>query len=157
MQSKTDGTWHEGDVPLYQKINGAMKVLTGFSAVNFFDLLFTERLIDTALSGINDSHACDNFNIVYCLFFTSRLTDYRKNEIEEFCLNRLNIYREFYKEKEGGFSFHKNRANDNYYGARITKGLDEPDIHGTVMYIWGITLISKILEINGVDFREPVT
>lgn len=157
LQSDIDGTWHDGDVPLSQKINGAMKILIGFSTVNYLKLIYVERLIDTVLSGVNDSHACDNFNIVYCLYVASKLTDYRKQEIQQFCLDRLNIYKEYYHEKEGGFSFYKDMANDVYYGAKITKGLNEPDIHGTVMFLWGITLISKILNIKDLDLKEPIT
>lgn len=155
LQSKTDGSWYEGDVPLFQKINGAMKILTGFSVVHRYKLDYIEKLIDTCLSGINDAHACNNFNIVYVLYYCCKLTDYRRKEIEQFCLDRLNIYKEFYCEKVGGFSFLKNKANDVYYKAKISKGLNEPDIHGTVMFVWGITLISKILKLD-IGLREPI-
>jgi len=157
LQSNIDGTWHDGDVPLSQKINGAMKILIGFSTVNYYKLSYVESFIDTILSGVNDGHACDNFNIVYCLYFASKLTNYRNEEIQKFCIDRLNIYKGYYHEKEGGFSFYQNRANDVYYGAKITKGLNEPDIHGTVMFLWGITLISRIINIQGLDLKEPIT
>ncbi len=157
LQSQHDGTWYKGEVPLAQKINGAMKIMLGFSAADYSKINFVEKIIDTALSGINDSHACDNFNIVYTLYFATKLTDYRKSEIEQFCRERLNIYKEFYMEKEGGFSFHKNKANDRYYNATISKGLNEPDIHGTAMYMHGIALISDILKINGINLKVPLT
>lgn len=157
LQSDTDGTWHDGEVSLFQKINGSMKILTGFATANYFSLNFTEKFIDTILSGINNDNACDNFNIIYCLSFVTRLTDYRKEEINKFCIDRLKIYQQYYHENDGGFSFYIDRANDTYYGAKITRGLNEPDIHGTAMFIWGVTLISRILKLEGLDFREPVT
>lgn len=157
LQSRHDGTWYKGDISLSQKINGAMKILLGFSAVDYYKINHVEKIIDTALSGINDTHACDNFNIVYLLYFATKLTDYRKDEIEQFCKLRLNIYKEFYHEQAGGFSFHKNKANDSYYNATITKGLNEPDLHGTAMYMHGIALISDILKIKGPNLNVPLT
>ncbi len=47
-----------------------------------------------------------------------------------------------------GFSFHKEKANDVYYGARISRGIKEPDIHGTVLFLWGISIIVQILGIE---------
>jgi hypothetical protein len=91
--------------------------------------------------------------VLYCC---NKATDYRVDDIKNFCLKRLSQYRRYYHENKGGFSFHKDRANDVYYGARITKGLNEPDIHGTVMFLWGITLISRILKLD-LGLKEPIT
>lgn len=149
LQSHKDGSWYKGNnISSQQKINGAMKVLTGLSIVDKLNFQFSEKLIDLCIKAINDEGACDNFNIVYVLYCCAKLTDYRNEEIKKFCLNRLKIYKEHFKNKEGGFSFYRNKANDIYYGAKITKGLDEPDIHGTVMFLWGIAIISRILELD---------
>ncbi len=156
LQSKTDGTWYQGNVPLNLKINGAMKILTGFAAVDFYSINFVYQLIDNCLLGINDSHACDNFNIVYVLYFCSKITNYKKDEIEKFLKDRLDIYKQYYHAELGGFSFYKKRANDYYYNAKITKGLNEPDIHGTVMFTWGISLISQVIDI-GFKLKIPIT
>lgn len=157
LQSKDDGFWYSGGTTVKEKINGAMKILTGKMAAGILYINNHETVIDGCLGAINDGEACSNFNIIYCLYYCSRLSDYRKKDIEDFCYNRLGIYKEFYFDEIGGFSFHKNKANDIYYGARITKGLNEPDIHGTVMFVWGIALISKILKLDFVDFKIPLT
>ncbi len=65
------------------------------------------------------------------------------------------MYTDYYWPGYGGFSFYKDRANDIYYGKKITKGLAEPDIHGTAMFVWGIALIDKILNL-GLNFKIPL-
>ena len=141
---------------MIQKINGAMKVITGYHAAGIYDIPYAKRLIDTALLGINDSEACSNFNIVYVLYGATRVEpEYRKNEIEDFILKRLDIYRGYYWPEYGGFSFHKDRANDILYGTKISAGRNEPDIHGTVMFIWGISVMNAIIDL-GIDWKIPL-
>jgi len=155
LQSPTDGCWYSGDVPISQKVNGAMKVLIGLSAVKK-SAFYPERIIDTSLKIGKNSDACNDFNVVYVLYRCSKLTDYRIDDIKNFCLKRLSQYKQYYHEDKGGFSFYLDRANDVYYGAKITQGLNEPDIHGTVMFLWGITLISQILKFD-LGLKEPIT
>ena len=157
LQSEEDGFWYKGKTTVKEKINGAMKILTGKAAAGILDINNHEAVIDGCLGTINNKEACSNFNIIYCLYYCSNISDYRKKDIEDFCYNRLGMYKEFYYEDLGGFSFYKNKANDVYYGALITRGLNEPDIHGTVLFIWGIALISKILKLDFVDFKIPLT
>ncbi len=157
LQSKHDGTWYHGsDISLKEKINGAMKILTGLHAAEIYDFPYADKLIDTALTGINDSEACSNFNIVYVLYGCQKnIANYRKNEILDFIKNRISLYKEFYYSNKGGFAFHKNKANDIYYAKKISQGKDEPDIHGTIMFIWGLAIINSMIDI-GLDFEIPV-
>jgi hypothetical protein len=156
FQSSVDGCWYSGEVPDSQKVNGAMKILTGLSASGRLLFSYPERIIDTALKIAKGSDACNDFNVVYVLYCCSKAVDYRSDDIKDFCLRRLNQYRRYYHVDTGGFSFKLDKANDVYYGAKITNGLNEPDIHGTTMFLWGITLISKILKLD-LGLREPIT
>lgn len=156
LQSPINGCWYSGEVSDLYKVNGAMKVLTGLSASGRLSFSYPERIIDTSLKIAEGTDACNDFNVVYVLYCCNKATDYRVNDIKNFCLKRLSQYRRYYHENKGGFSFHKDRANDVYYGTRVTKGLNEPDIHGTVMFLWGITLISKILKLD-IGLKEPIT
>ena len=157
LQNKNDGFWYKGSADKKQRINGAMKILTGKAAAGIKNIYYHEKIIDGCLESVNDTEACSNFNIIYCLYCCSRVSDYRKREIAGFCEERLNIYRNYYFNDTGAFSFYQGKANDYYYGAKITSGLNEPDIHGTVMFLWGITLISKMIEIDFLDFKVPIT
>ncbi len=157
LQSDEDGCWYSGkNVPLYEKINGALKIFTGLHAAGITEVDYPEKIIDTALSAVNDTEACSNFNIAYILYSCNLLIpEYRLDEIKEFLLDRLDIYREFYYPDYGGFSFHRNKANEALYGKVISQGKDEPDIHGTNMFILGIAVIDKILNL-GLNYKIPL-
>jgi hypothetical protein len=80
---------------------------------------------------------------------------YKLKEIKKFAQDRLRIYNKYYFPEIGGFSFLPNKANVYYYSAKITKGLNEPDIHGTCMFLWGISIIAQIIEIDKkLGFKE---
>lgn len=161
LQSSDDGCWYAGrNIPAHEKINGAMKVITGLSAVDKLDFRYPEKLIDLCLSADENQHACDCVDIVYVMHYANKLTggDYRYNEIEDFCYKQIAAYKEHYFPDIGGFSFYKHKANQYYYSAKITKGLNEPDIHGTVLFLWSISMISQILNIDKeLRFNEFVT
>lgn len=159
LQNRHDGSWYQGNPSLQQKINGAMKIISGLNVAERTHFNYPEKLIDLCLSAKNDQHACDNFNIIYVLHYANKITNgsYRIKEIQYFALERLKIYRKYYYPEIGGFSFQPKRANVYYYGAKITKGLDEPDIHGTCMFLGGISIIAQILEIDKrLGFREVI-
>lgn len=165
---QNDGCWYSGNPTLQLKINGAMKVITGLKAAasiakyNNGKVLFSEvnSLIDTALKAVNDTHACENFNLTYVLRYANELaqSNYRYNEIETFIESRLDIYKQFYFPKYGAFSFYKNKTNNNYYGAYISRSKNEPDIHGTVLFLWGLAVIGNFRNINNqIGLREFIT
>ena len=153
-----DGCWYKDNPSLQLKINGAMKIITGLKAAaslanyNNGKVVFDKvnELINTSLQATNDKNACSNFNLIYTLRYANELSEgnYRYNEIEEFIMQRLDIYKQFYFEKYGAFSFLKNKSNSKYYGAVISKGKNEPDIHGTVMFLWGLAVIGNFWGIN---------
>lgn len=160
LQQLNDGCWYQGTASLQQKINGAMKIITGLKVVNRVQFKYADKLIDTCLSAINDTQACDNFNIVYVLRYASEVlnNEYRYSEIKQFMVERLALYRTYYHEEYGGFSFYKKRANRLYYNALISRGKAEPDIHGTVLFLWGISLILEVLNVNTeFQFKEFIT
>ena len=160
IQNDSDGLWYRGTPNMSQKINGAMKIITGLKAVGKVKFRYPEKILDSALIATNDKHACDNFNVTYVIKYCNEALEgaYRFDEIKEFIYNRLSLYREYYFQEIGGFSFKKKRANRVYYNAPISRGKNEPDIHGTVMFLWGISLIAQILGIdNELGFREFIT
>lgn len=160
IQHENDGAWYKGNPSIQQKINGAMKVITALKAADKVRFEYAEKLIDLCLSATNDRHACENFNIIYVLKYANELlgNSYRYEEIKNFALNRLEIYKKYYWPEIGGFSFIEGKAGFYYYKSIITKGLPEPDIHGTVMFLWGISIIAQILGINDeLGFREQIS
>lgn len=145
---REDGAWYEAGASISsnQKVNGAMKMVTALDAAGSIGLTNPEGLIDLCLAAVNEGHACNHFNVICVLHRCAKLTDYRKSEVHNYMLGRLRLYHTHYWPWQGGFSFFQNAANHSYYNARVTTGMAEPDLHGTVLLLWGIVLISDTLE-----------
>lgn len=149
LQNPADGFWYRGQTSENQKINGAMKVITGFETIGNVAFRHAEKISDFCLKQKHAGHACDNLNIVLVLKSAQRqLGNYRGSDVEEFAINRLALFKTHYHDGHGGFSFFPRRSNEVYYGARIARGLEEPDIHGTVLLLWGISMLSKLLRME---------
>lgn len=140
-----DGTYYSGSQPSKsQAVNGAMKVLTGLDWLER-DIHYPQKLIDLCLDTIPNSEGCDLVDIVYVLFRCSSQTNYRKSDIISYIKNlEPQITKHFYP-NEGGFSYFINRSQDNYYGVRISKGTDTPDIHGTILLTWALAMMHEII------------
>lgn len=155
VQLSTDGAWYRGSPTRQQKVNGAMKVITALSAAGE-SFAYADRLIDLTLSVPDAPDACSRLNSLYILRHASALVPgYRTADIHRFTEARLNRYRQYYYPKLGGFSFLPRQANTTYYGARISAGRDEPDIHGTTLFLWGASLAVNLLGLeNKISLQE---
>lgn len=157
---QSDGSWHApgAQVSPSNKVNGAMKMVSALDAVGQAQLSNPEGLIDLCLSVANNGHACNHFNVIFVLHRCIQLTEHRRAEVEQYLLTRLSLYRQHYWPWSGGFSFFPARANDRYYGARVSRGMPEPDIHGTVLMVWGIVLICEALGLcQDLYMQRPIT
>lgn len=157
LQHSDDGSWYAGSADCRERINGAMKIISGLIAAEKINFDYPEKMIDLCLEAANDKSACDNFNIVLVSNYAGKLLgrSYRQAEIEDFAIRRLDNFWKHYHSDKKGFSFYPNRANDIYYSAKITRGLNEPDMHGTVLFLWGISIIAQLLGISDdLGFRE---
>ena len=58
-----DGSWYPSsvEIPHYQKVNAAMKMMTAFEAAGNIDFDKEKNLIDLCLTAINEGHACNHF------------------------------------------------------------------------------------------------
>ena len=142
-----------------QKIGSTMKILMGISLIGREYNWIQESHIDLALDSTHENNdACINFNTIYVLTKALEHTSYRQEEAINFLFRAISVWKkDYYWKKLGAFSFYKGRATSNYYGAQITRGLSEPDLHGTAMFCWGIYIIAKALKIHEeCGLREPV-
>jgi len=148
LESQTDGTWNFNSKNLQENVNGAMKILTGSEYSNNFTIKYPEKLIDSCLKLTEGNHACDNFNIVYVLTYVDKYLNgsYRRNDIKIYLEKMLEKYKKHFKEDLNGFSFYPNKSNHMYYNTKVSKGLNTPDIHGTVLFCWGISLIDEFFQ-----------
>ena len=157
--NQIDGSWHKTGIFIedYQKVNGGMKVMTAFGNYKKITFAHPDRLIDLCFSTLNSGNACNHFNLICLLYNCSKETDYKKTEIILYFKERLKLYKEHWWDDAGGFSFYSRNTNRVYYGAYVSRGLPEPDIHGTHLFLWGIVLISKALGWNEYGLKEPIT
>lgn len=141
-----------------EQVSGAMKMTIAFMVAEKGATGMEKQLIDLCLDLAIKPDACNNFNLVLVLYYALKSKNYRRSDVSRFCSEAISRYRKHYWPETGGFSFYIGRANDRYYGARLTEGLPEPDIHATHLYLWGIVLISKMLELPARNrLREPIT
>lgn len=142
---KSDGAYYEGqDVGTSEKINGAMKVITGMDWLNI-RIHKPQNLIDTCLKHVPSSEGCDIVDVIYVLYKCHQITEYKSAEIEEYLQNLLPIIMKHYYPEHGGFSYFINKSQTHYYGVKVTEGLDTPDIHGTTLLVWALSMIFETL------------
>jgi hypothetical protein len=156
LQDPETGSWYSHRPGPQQMVNGAMKVLTGYAVLDK-PFRYPERLIDTCLAAANDEHGCDNADVVYVLHRCAHYTTHRRGEIRDYCMRRLETIERF-RRADGAFSFFEGRAQTSYYGAPVSRGLAESDVHGTTLFVWTLTLIGDLLGYNQeLGWRLPVT
>ena len=157
LRDPITGGWYKGEPSERQIINGAMKVLSGYYFCNL-PLPNMDRLIDYCLEASNDQQACDNVDITFVLHQASKVTEYRKNDIKQFALSRIELIKDF-RIGQTGFAFSLNEPKRHYYGVKATTGEKvEADIHGTFLHTWTLAMISDILGWkNKLGWQLPIT
>ena len=133
-------------------VNGSMKVLTGLDWINM-EIHFPNNLIDYCLNIKPNSEGCDLVDVVYVLYRCSLETTYKSDEVKEYLNNLVPIIKTHYIEKDGGFSYFKNKSQTHYYGLNITKGLNTADLHGTVLLVWALSMILSVLEYEKMEWN----
>mgnify|MGYP001417400985 FL=1 len=58
-----------------------------------------------------------------------------------------------YHKDEKGFSYFVNKSQTHYYGIKISKGSNIPDLHGTILSVWAIVMILDALEKNENSYK----
>jgi len=141
------GAFFAGEKPNKQElINGAMKVITGADWIGL-GIPYPEKLIDTCLAIEPESEGCDLVDIVYVLFKCNQITSYRNREIASYFEKLLTEIEKHYFKKFGGFSYYQQKSQKYYYGVKVSKGLNEPDLHGTLLLVWALGMISHVIDL----------
>jgi len=133
-------------------INGAMKVLTGLDWIGT-PIHKPKKLIDLCLTITPNSEGCDIVDIVYVLYKCTKITEYRKSDIHRYLQNMAEeIYKHYYSEYSG-FSYFINKSQHEYYGVETTNGLKVPDLHGNLLLVWALSMISSSLDIKSSSWK----
>ncbi|MBF0423933.1 MAG: hypothetical protein HQL73_13180 [Magnetococcales bacterium] len=142
------GTYFRGPSPPArgQMINGAMKVLNALEWLQY-PIHYPEKLIDTTLRQDPPAAGCHVVDWVYVLHQCSQQTHHRRHEIQDRMVAVIDLIQSHHND-DRGFSYQPHRAQTGYYGATISLGRDEGDIHGTCLLTWALTMIAELLEID---------
>lgn len=135
----------------YEAINGAMKVLTALDWLET-PIHYPQQLMDTCLSRLPSAEGCHLVDAVYVLYRCLQQTDYKRKAAQEYCARVLDMIVK-HQNLDGGFSYSIGRSQTSYYGAPITNGSAESDIHGTILLTWALAMIGNIMEDNFVKWK----
>ena len=135
------GFYHK-DIPVNDRelINGAMKIITGLDWINR-PIHYPEKIIDFCLKHKPNPEGCDIVDTVYVLFKCFQQSQYKREEINHYFNNVKIIISEHFNAEYNSFSYYKEKSQDYYYGLKITEGRKEPDIHGTTLLLWAMSMI----------------
>lgn len=140
------GGYFDGPRPSYSMlINGAMKVLTGLDWLNK-PIHYPCVLLKTAVKELPRPDGC---NLVDCVYVIYRCINEMEKPIED--MKKVMDYLDeiveliwMHHNVDGGFSYAIGAAQRWYYGMRISRGLNESDIHGTILLVWALAMIFEL-------------
>ncbi len=151
--NSSDGLYYSGSgTSKNELINGAMKVISGLDWIGQ-EIHYPEKLIETCLNSDINNEGCDVVDIIYVLYMCTNQLGYKDKKIINFLGDILEKIEQHYFSETGGFSYFKNKSQTHYYGIKISHGKNEPDIHGTVLFLWALSMILQILENSDFNFK----
>ncbi len=146
LVNKDSGFYYLGKKPNNSElVNGAMKVVTGLDWLNI-EIHYPEKLIDVCLDIKPNDEGCDLVDIVYVLYMCSLYTNYKRKEIINYVNSLIPVIKKHYYKDLGGFSYYLDKSQTLYYGVKFSKGFNTPDIHGTMLLLWALSMIRAITD-----------
>jgi hypothetical protein len=144
LVDRETGAYFRGARPAHgELINGAMKVLM---ALDWLDMPihYPDRLIATTILAPPKRDGCHLVDAIYVLHraLAGRPAD---ESVRRYCDSVFEALRE-HEQDAGGFSFYLRKAQTNYYGVPISRGLDEPDLQGTCLLLWAAAMIWQLVD-----------
>jgi hypothetical protein len=138
------GAYFRGPRPAHgELINGAMKVLM---ALDWLDMPihYPDRLIATTLAEQPKRDGCHLVDAIYVLHRALGGND-ASGAVRSYCGEVFSALKD-HQQDSSGFSFSLRRAQTNYYGVPVSKGLDEPDVQGTCLLTWAAAMIWQLVD-----------
>jgi len=149
---ESTGFYFSGNFPENTElINGAMKVISGLDWLEK-PIHKPEKIIEYCLKIKPSNEGCSLVDYVYVLYKCSMQTEFKKEEVKKYLFNLIEEIRD-HKFDESGFSYYLNKSQVYYYGQIITKGENTPDIHGTLLLTWALSMILELNEIESVKLN----
>ena len=145
------GVWFAGNPSEAVKINGAMKILSGWQ---WLDRPYpdTRHIIDFALRQPCQEDGCGFLNRLFVVWQASKGAPpgYRRADIRQLAWRVLEAALRF-RQADGAFSFYQDHAQTRYSGAHVSRGARVSDLHGTTMLTWAIAIALELLDDDAPD------
>jgi len=125
-------------------INLLMKLSMALETCELNLNLNNNAIIDLALEKFKYRHACDFLNNIKVINFFSD-GKYKKEIIEKKFYEFITILQNHFNHEHKAFSFFVNKSQTVIYNKKVSVGYNEPDLHGTVLYLWSLSLIEDTL------------
>ncbi len=152
LADDSTGSYFKGSVNSQKEIiNGAMKVISGLDWIDE-EIKYPEKLIDYCLKTKPDEDGCDLVDITYVLHMCLKQSNYKQEEVKNYYSTILDIIKN-HSYHNGGFSYFGRKSQTHYYGVEISTGENEPDLHGTVLLVWAISMISQHISLPTSHWR----
>lgn len=129
-----------------QGVNALMKAVTASRSCNMDLDLDPHEILDLTLKHATQDHACNHLNALLVLdYFSSKSPSYRVHEVAKYATDQREKILGHYWGFFGGFSFYRTHSQHTYLGVRVGHGYQEPDMHGTLMFTWGLSIIESLM------------
>lgn len=147
--------WYVGDnIDQSININGMMKVISGLVASKK-TIPYSKEVLAYCIKFLGSHNACNIMDIIFCLYYCSQYCHDFDKEIQEVFIKQIEEIKKHWK--DDGFSFFRSASQKTYLNDNnITKGLNESDVHGTILFLWAISLINDKLNM-GYDLKIQTT
>lgn len=167
-QDDSTGLWRNKDnrQGINGLINGGYHLMRG--TYFLYDRPFDkpERIIDTILQDIqideifhdDRAHGCNDLDHFFLLQKCSELVPtYRKDEVIALVRHRKKIILGLLRCDDGGFSFWGDSAVKVHNYLKVSPGVKESDMQGTVFYLQTLISMNKILGESNEGIKESLT
>ncbi|MBN1554899.1 MAG: hypothetical protein JXA11_09145 [Phycisphaerae bacterium] len=165
-QNPDTGMWGRSELPLYQQISGALKIIGRFKFFMGIDLPYMDKLADSCIrhhadGGFypegNDEDMCFPRNVAEMCIACLEQSDYRREELLK-TLASIAEYLRDYQQPDGAFASQRSgRRFLHWNGAVICGNSDTPrsNINGTQGAIWALGMIGNYLGWPEMPFPDP--
>ena len=80
---------------------------------------------------------------MFCINVLNKLTT--KKRVTIYLENLIKVIEKHFND-DGGFSYFIDKSQTHYYGVKITDGLQQSDLHGTLLFVWALSMIFELQE-----------
>lgn len=147
-------------------VNGGYHLMRGTFFLYGRPFNMPEKIIDTIIQDIqtnenfhdNKAHGCNDLDHFFLLQKCHELVPmYRRKEIISIAKHRKEVILDLVRCRDGGFSFWGDSAVKVHNYFKVSPGIKESDMQGTVFYLQTLISINKILSESNEGLRESLT